>query len=232
MLGLLALGGCVHGEPVRPQPLLPRLPAREIVVRTTSFTFRMGADVDETWPEKAEETRVALGAAMAGLLEEEETTVPIVAKQLGVTWPDEPLTFDVILRDETSTACGSKLPRLMQVGGGGPRVFFACALERAFARLGEAGALRRGIAKGRGGAGEAAQAEVEKLYGCVVAYSVAAVMIARAEDKTESRVLEGRLGDACAPRAFAWASREWIKRVKGDETAEEWGERAGEAARE
>jgi hypothetical protein len=233
-LGLLALSACAHGDPVRPQPIVPRLPAREILVRTTSFTFRMGAAVDETWPEKAEETRASLGAAVATLLEEEDTTVPILARELGVTWPNDPLAFDVILRDEASTPCGAKLPRLLQVGGGGARVFFACALERAFARLGEEGALRQGMTKGRGQTEDSVRAEpaeLDRLYACVVAYAVAAVMVARADGKKEAREAESRLGDACTPGALQWVAKEWIRRVKEEESAEEWGERAGREMR-
>jgi hypothetical protein len=182
----------------------------------------MGAAVDPTWPDKAEETRMALGARLPELLEEEDTTVPILAHQLGVAWPSEALDFDVILAGEDSRPCDAKIPRLLLAGGGEGRVFFACVLERSFARIAEQGELHRSMA--------AVNAhEAEPVYACIVAYAVAAVMVARARDPKEAHAVEARLSAGCTPDALDWVAREWIKRVRNEETAEAFGTRAAVA---
>jgi len=179
----------------------------------------MGAAVDPTWPEKAEETRMALGARLPELLDEEDTDVPILAHQLGVAWPDDALDFDVILAGDERRPCDAKIPRLLLVGGGEGRVFFACVLERSFARLAQQAELHRELT-----AANAAQAE--PLYACIVAYAVAAVMVARASEPKEARTVESRLSDDCTPRMLDWLGREWVKRVRGEETAGAFAARA------
>jgi hypothetical protein len=219
LLPLLLAVACEAGTAARPRTVLSRVPPEEIIVRTTSFAFHMGARVDERWPEKAEETRASLGQALSVLLVEEDTTVPILARQLGVTWPDDPLDFDVVLRaGGRGDGCDAKVPRLLDVGEAAPRVFFACVLERSFGRLREESALHRGLTGGR--------ADAEPVYACIVAYAVGAVMVAQASDRDEARAIENRLGDACTKGALAWVSREWIKRVRGGESAEAFGARA------
>jgi hypothetical protein len=214
--------GCQLGPGTRPNAVLPRVAPNELVVRTESFAFHMGVGIDPTWPEKAEETRIALGARLPELLDEEDTTVPILARQLGVTWPGEVLDFDVILAGEDSRPCDAKIARLLLAGGGAGRDFFACVLERSFARLGDQSELHRALT--------AANArEADGLYACIVAYAVAAVMVARAEGRAEAHAAEARIAGSCSPGAEGWIGREWIKRVRSQETAAAFGERAAAA---
>jgi hypothetical protein len=221
----LALGSlaCTPGPSVRPAPLLPRTPPREIVVRTTSFRFHMGARVDETWPVRAEETRAALGQLLPVLLEEEDTTVPVLAKELGVAWPDDPVDFDARL-GPGAAPCDPKMARVLDVSGGRARMFFACVLERAFMRLAPESAAYRGVESGSAG-----EPQAERLYACIVTVAVSTVLVARADDKEDARGVERGLAEGCDPRALDWVAREWIKRVREEETADAFGARAARA---
>ncbi len=229
LLGVLAAlavscGGARHGE-LDSAPL-HHTPPDEIIVRTDRFVFHMGARVDEAWPARAEETRVALGRSAETLLDQEDTTVAILARQLGVVWPTEPLDFDVLLSaDERDVApCATKLPRRLEVTLASiahpqPDLFFACALERGFTRLAAESALARAL----GGAGDAGAGG---FYACLTGYAVAVVLIAGTHDARVSRRLELGLSEMCSPRELDWLGTEWVKRVRDDESAEAFGARA------
>ena len=199
-------------------PLPPRIPAREIIVRTTSFSFHMGARVDDTWPRLADETRTALGLQLPVLLEEEDTTVPVLTRELGVRWPEEPVEFDAVLGGAEGP-CDPKLPRVVDVSHGEARTFFGCVLQRSFARLSSESTMVRGIASVSGDGRGAS------LYGCIAAYAVSAVLVARAAGKDEARAVEAGLAGQCEPQALSWVARDWIQRVREEESAEAFGAR-------
>jgi hypothetical protein len=238
LLAALLGAGCL-GEPPRPslKAMLHHPPADEVVIRTDRFAFHMGAKVDPTWLPDAERTRAVLGAALATLLEDEDTAVPVLARQLGVAWPDEPLAFEVALRDERDPrspakslgpcdpARASGLPRRLEVASAGeaPGRFFACVLARSFARLEGEGELGKALAPlSRDGGAEPSHA-----YGCVVAVAIGALGVAGADGAKAARAIEAdaHLEAACSPKELAWVSREWIKRVRDEESAAAFGAR-------
>jgi hypothetical protein len=240
LAALAALASCAAAAPQESRSrslantAVPREPPRRIIVRTTSFAFHMGAHVDESWPSKAEETRAVLGQMLTVLLDEEDATVPVLARQLGVTWPDtgldDALDFDVEL--EASASCDSNMPRVLGVARGGePRVFFGCVLARAFVRLEHESAVYRGLVKTGGVSATRAVPADEQLYACIVTYAVSAVLVARAQDKAEARAVERGLAAACDRRALDWMAAEWIKRVREDESPQAFGARAADAMR-
>jgi len=235
--GALAVGvsslACAPASRPHPGPPRPRVAPDTLVVRTTSFAFQMGKRVDETWPEKAEETRALLGQSLAVLLEEEDTTVPVLARQLGVVWPAEQVELDVkIGGGDGAESRPLELPRLVVVGGGEPsRAFFASVLERALVRLAPESAMFRAIASSRADAGEGAEGDGERLYACVAAVATYAVVVARARDEKDARGVERVIRERCAPREREWVTREWIARVKEEESAEAFGVRAARALR-
>jgi hypothetical protein len=200
------------------RPPLPREPPDEIVVRTSRFRFHMGVRVDEAWLVNAEETRVALGRAVAVLLEDEDTATMVLAKQLGVEWPAEPLDFDVVLSEaDGAPSCETGLPRRLKVGIGtpAPELFFACVLERSFARLADESALLRATSS----------AHRTEVRDCLVKYAVAAVIVSGTPAARVSHALERRLGASCPAAELDFLVSEWVKRVRGDETAEAFGAR-------
>ena len=218
-----------HAPAIEQAPLR-HTPPEEIVIRTDRFRFHTGARIDETWPARAEETRVALGAAMELLLEEEDTTVPILARQLGVDWPSDPVDFDVLPRGPRSPPdpCAGGLRRRLSVGDTSPVLFFACTLDASLAWLKGESALYRGMGTaGAGDAGGGGPATRDGLYACIVRYAVAAVLVARTPDRREAKRAEVALGEACAPKVIDWLGREWVKRVREEESAEAFGARAG-----
>jgi len=226
-LALAIVGACSAGAAAPPRPAVPRLPPEEIVVRTTSFAFRMGARVDEAWPARADETRAALGGELTALLEEEDITVPLLARQLGVTWPDEPLAFDVAMGPPGHVGpCDAEVPRLLHVARQGPppAMFFACVLGRGFVRLAEESPLFRAI-----GARVRSREDAARLYACVVGYAVAATLAASRREPRTTRLLEQGLGERCTPAMLDWLGREWVKRVRDEESAAGFGARAAEA---
>ena len=225
-LAVVPTPGCARGAAAGPVPPLTRVVPEAIIIRTTSFAFHLGAGVDPTWPAKSEKARAELGRALSVLLDEEDTAVPLLARQLGVAWPSETVDFDVVLRDAEGRApCDAKLPRLLEVGRTPARLFFACVLERSFARLAPDSSLYRAIAASRPSIADPG-GEASRLYACVTAYAVSALMVAQTHDEGEQRATEEALGEECAPRALAWVGHAWIKRVRGVETAEAFGARA------
>ena len=189
--------GCAGASPAHPLPVPPRLPPDEVVVRTASFAFHMGARVDETWTTQADDARTALGSAIAVLLDEEDSAVPTLARQLGVVWPAEPLDFDVSFRGHRDDGpCDSGVPfRLVVTSSRAtPTPFFACVLERGFVRLARESTIYRAVLATLEVHGEAAETAAERLYGCMVRYAVSGVVLAGPRDPS---------GEAC-DRAGPW----------------------------
>jgi hypothetical protein len=227
---LFTLAACLPSTEARPRAVIPRTPPDEIVVRTTGFAFHSGAKVDATWPAKADATRLALGASLAVLLDQEDAVVPTLTRQLGVTWPSDPLDFDVSLAtdDAEDAPCAPKLPRVLALTPkGDPTVFFACVLDRAFTRLVEESALYRAIAAAHPPADDA-----KRLYECVARYAVASAVIAGSVgvSAARDRALDASLAASCSPAALEWVEREWVKRVREEETVDGFGARAGREA--
>lgn len=222
--GSLLAVACVPAGGVRPSPTVARTPAREIIVRSSFFSFHMGALVDTSWPAKADETRAALGQLLPVLLEEEDTVVPVLARQLGVAWPAEPVDVNVVFRGGAAP-CEVEASRPVDVSEGRPRTFFACVLERALARSSPTSGVFRGIEAHHGSALDDARPR-DRLYGCIVTFAVSAVLVVRAESRRDAQALEERLGTRCEPATLEWLAREWIKRVRDAETAEAFGARA------
>jgi len=227
------LGACAEGPVLsrgRPESV-HRPPADEIIIRTDRFAFHMGGRVDEAWLANAERTRAAVGAAVATLLDDEDTTVPILARQLGVEWPTDPLDFDVALlaTEDHAALCDARhagLPRRLDLAWSGeaPGRFFACILARSFARLEGESAMARGMKAATGD--RDAGAEVSALYRCFVEVAVAALLVPRTADKEASRAIDAALGATCSREALTWVAHEWVKRVREDESAEAFGARA------
>jgi hypothetical protein len=225
-LAAVATAGCAPpSASVRPRELPPRVAADTIVVRTDSFVFRTGVAVDPTWPAQAETTRAALGGALEVLLEDEGAVVPVVARELGVAWPEDRAAFDVALveagRGSDAVCAGGLASRLSVASGSRPVPFFACVLERALDRLADASALRRAIG------GSAAREEGDALYGCIVRYAVTAALVAgHRPSRDDAASLDAGLAARCSPAMVSWASHAWLKRVREEEGAEAFGRRA------
>jgi hypothetical protein len=210
----VATGGCGAGGAEARAPR-SRVPPDEIIVRTEHVAFHMGARVDPTWPAKAEETRVALGQAAEALLDDDGNAMEVLTRQLGVSWPEGTLDYDVALRPDGAALCGEALPRRLDVApkGDAPDLFFACVLERTLARLEAESSLARTLGSSH--------------YPCVVRYAVSALLVARLAraNARMARTIEVRLADACGPEELDWLGKEWVKRVREDETAESFGAR-------
>ncbi len=182
--------GCASATPTHPLPTLPRLPPDEVVVRTTNFVFHMGVRVDEAWATEAEEARAALGSALGVLLDEEDSVVPTLARQLGVPWPGEALDFDVSFRGERDDGpCDSSVPRRLYVATSraAPAQFFACVLNRSFVRLAGESAVYRAILATLEQHGDVTAQASERLHACFVRYAVASVVLAGSLDKRVAR---------------------------------------------
>jgi hypothetical protein len=228
--------GCGSARHVEPDlPPFHQAPPDEIIVRTDHFAFHMGIRVDEAWAARADGTRAAVGRAAEVLLEDEDTTVSILSRQLGVEFPREPLDFDVALTapvEPDVSGCDTKLPHRLElpvaaIAHPQPELFFACVLERAFTRLEPESVLARAMGAGRAGSGDG---RAGPLYACVVQYAVGTMLVARAHDAKVSRRLEVRLGEVCSERELDWLGKEWVKRVREDESAEAFGARAAKEA--
>ena len=233
---MVACAAETHGHPA---PIVPRAPPDSIDIRTDRFTFHMGARVDPTWPAKAEQTRDALGGELAALMDQEDTTVPILARQLGVTLPDETTDFDVALLpgapSGADTPCDAQLVGALHVRDrrlvpAQPAVFFACVLRRTFSKLMEKSGVHRAIVLAHAPIDEVGKREADHLYGCIMQFAVATVVSARDEDKDEAKRVLGGLPDACTPSELDWVSHTWVKRVREDESAMDYGSHAAKDA--
>jgi hypothetical protein len=237
LLALALLGGCFGAPPARVVSIgAVRPPPDEIVVRTDRFLFHMGVKNDEAWAEDSVRTRTSLGGALAILLDVEDTEIPILTRQLGLEWPSDPVDFDVALLPRGAESLGpcdpsrAGLSRRLEIApmGEAPGPFFACVLERTFLVEKEKSTLYRAVLAGASDAAEAAA-----LYACIVRVAVTAVRVASAEDRKGREEVEAaaRLRETCSEEALGWVSREWVKRVREEETAASLGARAMAALR-
>jgi hypothetical protein len=240
MGGLAACAGDSARAAVE-RPVRNEKPVDEIVVSTERFRFHIGARFDPRWVENADLSRAVLGAAMSSLLEEEDTTVPVLSRQLGITWPDTPLDYEVALEDTANVdPCDSTAPALlrrMEVSRTGepPHTFFACVLRRSFVRLEGESSLYRALAAstppdkspdaGQDGSSRGASA----VYACVVSFAIASLGVASTPPPKEARRIEAGLLDVCTVEELAWVSREWVARVREDERPDAFGARAARA---
>lgn len=203
-------------------------------MRTDRFLFHMGVKNDEAWATDSVRTRTSLGGALATLLDVEDIEIPILTRQLGMEWPADPIDFDVALLPrgprgaESSGPCDPSragLPGRLEIApvGEAPLPFFACVLERAFARERDKSELYRAILEGA-----PEKADAAALYACIVRVAITALHAASEESRTGRDVVErgARLRDACSEDALEWVSREWVKRVREEETAGAFGARA------
>jgi hypothetical protein len=193
----------------------------------------LGARVDLAWTAEADAARTAVGRALEVVLDEEDTVVPTLARQLGLPRPTEPLDFDVSFRGAVDDGpCDSGLPRRLYVttSGTAPTPFFACVLGRAFERTAPESEIYRAILAAAPPHGEAAERARDRLYACIVRYAVATVLLATPRDRRVARAIERGLGESCSPPALDWMGREWVKRVREDEGAAAFGARAAREA--
>jgi hypothetical protein len=228
LAALAALGlGCPPAQVARGTPLPARSVPQEIVVRTSAFVFQMGGRADATWPLHADRTYEALARETSVLLTEEDALVPLVAQQLGFSWPPEPLDFDVVLAESGGGGpCAGALASRVDLDADHPEPvgFFACVLRRGIARVASKSAVAQAIERVRDGAPEPARDATAGLYGCISAYAVTSVLVVRVPGS--ARVLAAPLEQACTRPALAWVSRRWLSRVRDEVTPESFGEEA------
>jgi hypothetical protein len=197
-------------------------PCARNLLSETRFTA-LGDFLRDTWAAHETDARRTLGRNGTPLMELEDALAPVLARQIGIVWPDDPIVLYVAHEDRQDAAEGGRDGAVLDAGGDcfERNALLECLFTRALEALMPDSELGRAIEEEGTRRGAASLSSIDGFMACVAALATDAAVAAAERHYTPTR----HFVTVCSEPARAWLAVEWPKRLRGDESARAFGVR-------